>query len=257
MATKRDENQELTLREHLEELRVRLIWSVLAVAVTSVVSFAFLTKNAIEFLKAKAPEGTEFQFIEITEGWSVYLRVGLFCAVALALPFIVYQAMMFVRPALTRRETIYVYLLLPGVAVLFITGVLFAYYVFLGNALSFLVDSPFLEDLLGKPQLRIGEYISQITKILFGMGLAFETPLIIFFLAKMGIVTTGQLLRKWRYAVVIAFVVAAIITPTWDPINCSIVAGPLVALYFLGIFLSWIAGGGKKKEEGSVVLEEG
>ena len=167
--------------------------------------------------------------------------MGLYCSLALALPFIVYQAMLFVRPALTRRETIYVYLLLPGVAVLFIAGVLFAYYVFLGNALDFLLNSPFLEDLLGKPQLRIGEYISQITKILFGMGLAFETPLIIFFLAKLGIVNAKQLSRWRKFAIVGVFIVAAVITPTPDPINQLLVAIPLLLLYEIGVLLARIA----------------
>jgi sec-independent protein translocase protein TatC len=252
-----EEDKELTLREHLEELRVRLVWSALGVAITSIIAFMFLTREAIEFLKAQAPESAEFQFIEMTEGWGIFLKVGFYCSIGLALPFLVYQAVMFIRPALTRRETVYVYSLLPGVAVLFIAGVVFTYYVFLPNALQFLVASDYLGDLAGKPQLRIGDYISDVTKILFGMGLAFETPLIIFFLTKLGVVTPRGLLRQWRYAVVIAFIVAAVITPTWDPYNCTIVAAPLISLYFLGILLSWIAGGGKKKEEGSVVLEEG
>ena len=225
------------------------MWSCLGVVITTVISFAFVTRVLIDFLKEDVPADAGFIFTGMIEGWSTYLKVALYCGVALALPFLVYQAVMFVRPALTRREATYTYLSLPFVAGLFLGGVVFTYYVFLPNALEFLVASEFLGDTMGQPMLSIGQYISDVSKLLFGMGLMFETPLLIFLLSKLGVVTPGWLLRKWRYAIVLAFVAAAIITPTWDPVNCTIVAGPLVGLYFLGILLAWIGGGGNAADD--------
>lgn len=250
-----DEENELTLREHLEELRVRLVWSVIGIAITTVIAFLFVTRELVDFLKADVPADVGFIFTGMIEGWSTYLKVSLYCGIAIALPFLVYQAVMFVRPGLTKREAAYTYISLPVVAGLFVAGVTFTYILFLPNALAFLTSSEFLGDTMGEPMLTIGKYISDVTKLLFGVGLMFETPLVMLLLAKLGVVTPGGMLRKWRYAVVIAFAAAAVITPTWDPINCSIVAGPLVALYFLGILLAWIAVGGKKDED-AVALEE-
>jgi sec-independent protein translocase protein TatC len=124
-----------------------------------------------------------------------------------------------------------------GATGLFLGGVAFAYYVALPPALDFLLN---FGDDLAEPNIRVGSYIDFVTRLLFWTGVSFETPLVIMFLARFGIVRAGQLLGWWRIAIVAAFVIAAIVTPTWDPVTQSLVAGPIIALYFVGIVLAAI-----------------
>ena len=233
-----DDDKELTLREHLEEIRSRLIKCVIVVTITTAISF-FFAKHIFEILKSRAPENIVFVQIEVMELWAIYMKVALYCGIAFSLPFLVYQMVMFIHPALTRSERSFLYLTLPGIIILFASGILFTYFIFLPNALEFLIDPPFLSG-IADPQIRIGNYISVVTKLLFWMGLAFETPIIIALLSKIGVVQHQWLLKNWRFAIVGAYVIAAIITPTWDPINQTIVAIPLLFLYFLGILLAWV-----------------
>ncbi|HJX69585.1 MAG TPA: twin-arginine translocase subunit TatC [Dehalococcoidia bacterium] len=236
--TKQDKEEKLTLRGHLEELRQRLIKSVIAVVITIGISFAF-ARHIFEFLTSRA-EGVEFIYIEVAEMVGVYMKVCLYSGVVLALPFLIYQMVMFVRPALTRNERRYLYLLLPGVVLFFFAGAAFTYYVFLPPALDFLINFP-LTSGIAEPQIRIGDYISVVAKMLFVMGLVFELPLVIFFLTKIGVVTPQWLSKYRRFAYMGAFIVAAIVTPTVDPINQTVVAVPIILLYELGILLSKLA----------------
>jgi len=145
---------------------------------------------------------------------------------------------MFVSPALTRTEKRYVYVLLPSIFILFIIGALFAYYVLLPRGMNFLLT--FNTD-IAKPMIKIGDYISLVTTLIFWIGLCFEIPLIIFFLAKIGVVKTKWLTKFRKFAILLAFVVGAVITPTFDPVNQSLVAVPIIFLYELGILLSRFA----------------
>ena len=149
---------------------------------------------------------------------------------------------MFIRPALTIREKRYLYSMLPGVLLAFAGGVVFAYFVLLPPAIDFLFN--FGSD-VAKVEWRISRYITLITRLLFAIGVCFELPIALFFLAKIGVITSQQLRKFRRWAIVIAFIASAFITPTPDPINQSIVAIPLILLYELGIILAWIAGRGK------------
>jgi sec-independent protein translocase protein TatC len=141
-----------------------------------------------------------------------------------------------VAPGLRPGERRWLYGTVVGAFALFLTGVAFAYYVALPPALDFLLD--FGGGDLAEPNIRVGSYVDFVTRLLFWTGVAFETPLIVMYLARFGIVTAGQLLRWWRYAIVGAFVGAAVVTPTIDPVTQSIVAGPIIVLYFLGIILA-------------------
>jgi len=248
------DDEELTLREHLRELRRRVIYSAIAVAITCGISFYFADR-VFDVLEELAPEDTHFIFTEPVELMLIYFKISVYGGVALALPFLVYQAVMFVRPALTGREKTWLYLLLPAVAVFFAIGGTFGYY-FVPRMLEFLINFPLAED-VADPEIKISSYVSFVVRLLFGLGLAFETPLVIFFLAKIGVVTPGWLIRKWQYAVVIAFVAAAAITPTPDPINCTIVAVALIALYLVGVFLAVFAVRGAKKDEDISGMPEG
>ena len=242
-------DRELPLGGHLTELRRRLIATVLALLVTTVVAFVFY--RAIFDVLMTPAQGFEslrdgkLIFIDLTEMIGVTMKVCLLTGVALALPFILYQVVMFISPGLTGREKRYLYTLLPGVLLSFIAGAAFAYFVLLPPALHFLLT---FGSEIATPMPRIGTYINLVVTILFWLGIAFEMPLVMFFLSKIGIITPQALARQRRFALVGAFILGAMITPTFDPFNQSLVAGPIIVLYELGILLARVARLGNKPD---------
>ena len=227
----------LTLVEHLQELRYRVTVSALAVMLGLAVS-TYFGGDLIEILKEPA-EPIDTQFIDPFELFGTYFRVALLGGLVLAMPVIVYQALAFVTPGLKPDERWWLRGTVAGASGLFLGGVLFAYFFALPPALDFLLHPPFGEG-LAEPNIRISSYIDFVTRLLFWSGVSFETPIVVMYLARFRIVSAGQLLRWWRYALVAAFVIAAVVTPTWDPITQTVVAGPIIVLYFLGIGLAFI-----------------
>ncbi|MBI2912770.1 MAG: twin-arginine translocase subunit TatC [Chloroflexi bacterium] len=229
----------MTLMEHLEELRFRLMVSALGIVAGLGVS-AYFGQDLIDFLKQPAESrNPDFRltFIEPFELFVTYFRVSLLGGLIVGMPIMVYQGLRFVSPGLKPGERRWLYGTVIGATGLFLGGVAFAYYVALPPALDFLLN--FGND-LAEPQIRVSSYIDFVTRLLFWTGVTFETPLVIMFLGRFGIVRPGQLLRWWRIAIVAAFAIAAIVTPTIDPVTQSLVAGPIIALYFLGIVLAWL-----------------
>jgi sec-independent protein translocase protein TatC len=229
----------LTLIDHLRELRYRVMMSALGVVIGLAISAVF-ADDFIRFLEepAKAKrEGFQLQFIEPFENFVTYFRVSLLGGLILGMPMILYHTLRFVGPGLHGSERRWLYGTVVGASALFLMGVAFAYYVALPPALDFLLN--FNED-LAQPNIRIGSYIDFVTRLLFWTGVSFETPLVVMYLARFGIVRARQLLAWWRFAFVGAFVIAAIVTPTIDPVTQSLVAGPIIVLYFLGIGLAVI-----------------
>jgi sec-independent protein translocase protein TatC len=178
------------------------------------------------------------QALKPTEVLGNYMKVALICGVTLAMPFIVYQIGRFVMPGLTKEERRYLFVLVPGATLCFVGGVAFAYFVMLPAAIPFLLG--FLSDII-EQQWAIGEYLSFVTSLLFWIGVAFELPLFVYFLAKLGIIDSDTLVKNAKYAILIIAVVAAVITPTVDPLNMMLVMGPLIVLYGVGILLAKIA----------------
>jgi len=208
--------------------------------VAGLVVSAFFGGRLIEFLKEPAESRSPdfaLQFIEPFELFATYFRVALLGGLIFGMPVIVYQGLRFVAPGLRPSERRWLYSTVAGAFVLFLGGVAFAYYIALPPALDFLLN--FGND-LAEPNIRVGSYIDFVTRLLFWTGVSFQTPLVVMFLARFGIVTARQLLRWWRLAIVAAFVVAAVVTPTIDPVTQSVVAGPIIVLYFLGIALAWL-----------------
>jgi sec-independent protein translocase protein TatC len=229
----------MTILEHLAELRYRLIVSGAALVVTTCASFAF-AKQILEFLKEPAEDRSStfvLIFTEPMEGLVAYFRVALLAGLVGAMPIIIFELLMFVTPALTRQEKRWVYAIVLGASLAFAAGVAFAYYVALPPALGFLLNFP--ED-VAKPQIKIGSYVDFVTRLLFWTGVVFETPLLIMGLARFRVVNARQLLRLWRYAIIGAFVVSAVVTPSIDPVTQSLVAGPIIVLYVVGILLAWL-----------------
>jgi sec-independent protein translocase protein TatC len=226
-------SEKLTVLSHLYELRDRLIKSVIAIAVGAVIAFIFA--DWLFYILTLPAGGVELIYIEMTEMLGTYMRVSLVAGIALAMPYLVYHVIMFVSPALTPREKKYVYLVLPWIGLMFIGGVVFGYFVLIPPALKFLLT---FGANIATPQIKVGNYIAVVTRLLLSIGLVFELPVVTTFLARIGVVKSKWLADKRRPAIIIAFVVAAMITPTFDPINQSLVAVPLIVLYELSIWLA-------------------
>jgi sec-independent protein translocase protein TatC len=235
-----EEGKVLTILEHLQELRYRLIVSAVALLIGVMVSFWPLAGWFIEFMQRPAEgriEDFELVFTEPLEFWSTYFRVALLLGIAIAMPVLVYQALAFVGPGLTKQERRWVYPIVLGASASFLAGCAFAYYIELPPALNFLIGTSGTVEGV-RPLIRVRSYIDFVTRLILVTGLVFELPLFVMGLAKLGVVTSRKLLGWWRYAIVLAFVAAAIVTPSIDPLTQSLVAGPIIVLYFLGIVLA-------------------
>lgn len=211
-----------------------MFYCILGLIVTTGISFWFAPR-IFEFFKSMSP-GVQFIYTEVTELWGTYFTVSLYSGVALAMPFLLYQMFMFVAPALTPKEKRYGFILLLGTLLFFASGIAFGYFVLLPRTMNFLINPPFATN-IAQPYIRIGNYVSVATKLLLAIGIAFETPLIVLFLGAVRVVSAKQLSSFRRWAVLLAFVIAAVLTPTVDPINQTLVAGPIIVLYELGILL--------------------
>ena len=233
---------------HLEELRKRFVAIAIAVGVGFAISYAFaerLFNLLILPLKAVMPEGDQLIFTNLPEMFFTYLKVALLSGVMLMAPFIFYQLWMFIAPGLYRREKKYVIPFVVASTILFVGGALFGYFVVFPFGFKFFIG--FSNEYV-KALPSVKQYFSFAIKLLFAFGIVFELPVVIFFLTKMGIVTPELLSRKRKYAILLTFVLAAILTPP-DVITQCMMAGPLIILYEIGILVSRIARNRKKARE--------
>jgi sec-independent protein translocase protein TatC len=227
------DNKKSTILGHLSELRGRLIKCVIAVVITTAVSFIF-ARQIFHILILPA-SGINLIYVEMTEMIGTYMKVCLVGGIILAMPYLVYHFLMFVSPALTFKEKKYVFWAAPWIGLMFLAGVIFGYFVLIPPAMKFLIT--FGSD-IATPQIKIGNYISVVTRLLLAIGLIFELPVVTTFLARFGIISPKWLGQKRKVAIILAFILAAIITPTIDPINQSLVAVPLIVLYEMSIWLA-------------------
>jgi sec-independent protein translocase protein TatC len=220
---------------HLEELRRRIIVCLIAVAAGVIISFAFADQLFAVLIKPAG--GVSLIFVEVTEMLSTYMQVCLIGGIIISMPVLVYELIAFVTPALTAQEKKYVWIILPFIIFMFVGGVLFGYFVLIPPAMNFLLS---FGANIATPQIRIGNYISLVSRLLLAIGLVFEMPVVTTFLARLGILSWRWLANQWKWAVILAFVLGALITPTLDPVNQTLVAAPLIVLYLLSILLAWI-----------------
>lgn len=228
-----------TLGVHLTELRRRLTWSAVVVFIGTVVSFIF-HQQILQVLMAPAGNFTELPqnkpvYTELTEFIGIAMKASLFVGIFGSLPFLLWQMVMFAAPGLNSTEKRYLYSLMPITILVFLAGSAFGYFMLFPPAVRFLLT--FGSD-VATPMIRIGNYINLMLSLLFWMGIVFELPIILFFLSRIGVVTPKFLARNRRWAIVISFILGAIITPTLDPINQAFVAGPIIVLYEVGVQLS-------------------
>jgi sec-independent protein translocase protein TatC len=232
-----ERDKELSLVQHLGELRDRVMVAAIAVVATSAISFMFTT-NILQILLIPSGE-TSLIALNPTENFTTYMRVALFSGITLSMPVILYELYAYIDPALHPNERRFALTLGPFVLLLFLGGMLFCYFGLLPNALKFLINfgAPVIRN-----ELRAADYLSFVTTFILGMGLVFEVPVIIFALIRLGIVSRAWLAKQRRYVFLLSFVAGAIITPTPDPFNQLLVAIPMYLLYELGMLLGRLVG---------------
>ncbi len=228
--------------EHLEELRRRIIYSLIAVGVAFFFCWGYAERiyevMQRPIMQALPRNGLSEKLVYLnpTEPFNLYLKIGFMAALFVASPFVLYQVWMFISPGLYRNEKRYILPFMFSTVALFLSGGYFGYKLVYPQALEFLIS-------YGKqfqPMITIGEYTDLFLTIIIGMGVIFEMPILVFFLALMGIVNAGWMWRNLRYAILGIFIIAAILTPTTDILNMCIFAAPMVALYVLSIAVAWL-----------------
>ncbi|MBN1119863.1 MAG: twin-arginine translocase subunit TatC [Anaerolineae bacterium] len=228
---------------HLHELRGRIVKIFISVVVGTVIA-ALITNQLIVLLTNPIGGMNKLIAISVTESFGVFFRVSLVAGLILASPFIIAQIWIFIGTGLYENERRAFYLYVPFAALLFILGVAFAYFVMLPVAI------PFLVGFMGfRATPTLDNYIKFVTTALLAVGASFELPMVIYILARTGIVDSRMLIKGWRYAIVGIAVLAAVVTPTPDPVNMGIVAAPLFGLYLLSIVLAFFAQRRRKKQE--------
>jgi sec-independent protein translocase protein TatC len=226
------------LLKHLDELRKRIFKAFLALILATGISFAF-SQQIIEYLASPIGGTENLVSIELTENIAIFMKVSLLGGFVLAMPVLVYQILAFILPGLHRNERIWLLAMVPFATLLFAGGVAFTWFVMLPVAI------PFLISFMGiATQVRPENYFGFVTRIMFWIGICFEMPLIIMFMAKLKFVTAKQLISGWRHAIVVIAIVAAAVTPTVDPVNMGLVMAPLMGLYVISIVLAAIVGRG-------------
>ena len=241
-----DEDSKMSLTEHLVELRKRLTNVLTAVGIGFLACYSFkdylfavITKPLTEAL----PKSSYLIYTGLTQAFFTYMKIAIFSSLVLTSPFIFYQVWKFIAPALLPREKKYVVPFVLSSTLLFAGGVLFGYFVVLPPAFRFFVS--FNNEFL-RAMLSFNEYLSLFIKFLLGFGLSFQLPVLVFFLAKLGIVTDRMLSQYRKYAILLMFVAAAILTPSPDAFSQILMAIPLLFLYEVSIFVAKFAAGKKE-----------
>jgi sec-independent protein translocase protein TatC len=243
VAGESDEHElaKMSFLEHLEELRKRLIVSVIAIFVAFLACwnfadriFAIIQEPLTKFL----PNGDKLAYTKLTDPFFLYMKVAFFAGLFVASPVILLQLWLFIAPGLYKSERRYAAPFIIFASLFFIAGGYFGYRVLLPGTCGFFVQT----GKQFKQMITINEYFSFASTIVLASGLVFETPILIFFLARLGIVTPAFLLQKFKFAIVLAFIIAAVVTPTPDMVTQSALALPMIALYALGIAIAYVFG---------------
>jgi sec-independent protein translocase protein TatC len=234
--TQRAELPGMSLMEHLDELRRRIIHSAIYLALGFALAWGFHTRF-VNFIQAPLTKiGKSLVFTHPMDALNLYLQASFVGGAIVASPFILFQVWLFIAPGLYQREKRFVVPFMLSTIGLFLTGALFGYYYVLPGALKILIID------MGKnftPMVTIEEYTSFFLSIILGLGISFEMPVIIFFLAMFGIVSPRFLWKNFQYAILVVFVIAAIICPSPDPWTMCIYAVPMLTLYVIGIGVAW------------------
>jgi len=244
----------MPLLAHLEELRKRIIFSVLGVLVGFLLCWSFADRifglMQQPIIGALRPHGIAggLVYLNPTEPFNLYLYVALVGGLFAASPFVFYQLWLFIAPGLYREEKRYVLPFLLSTVSLFTAGGLFGYKMVYPASLDFLIGY----GQRFQPMITVGEYTRLFVTIIVGLGLIFEMPIVVFFLALMRLITARWMWRNLRYSILVIFIIAAIVTPTADILNMCLFAAPMVALYAISIAVAWIVNSVRQRAAGAV-----
>jgi sec-independent protein translocase protein TatC len=234
------EGGKMSFLEHLDELRTRLIHSVIAIGVCCVISFIFLDR-VFDFvtrpMRNMLPAGGNLVQTEPAEFFMLYLKVGVLVGLLIATPFVIWQLWLFIAPGLYANEKRFAIPFVLFGTVFFATGAAFSHYVAFPWTWNFFVH--FKPDYV-QMMLRLGPAFSLYVKMLLGFAVIFQMPTIVFFLARMGMVSARFLIRHFKYAVLIIFILGAVLSPGGDVVSQALMAGPMLVLYCLSIFIAWL-----------------
>lgn len=234
----------MTFLEHLEDLRKRLFLSFVSIFVAILPAYVF-SKDIYRFLSRPVTRflAEPMSFLRLTDPFMLYIKVSFITALFAVSPFIFYQLWKFVAPGLYQKEKKYVVPFVLFTSVFFLGGAAFAYYIAYPFACRFFLQmgSDF------KAVITVDQFFSLTIKMLVGIGLVFEMPTLIFFLSRMGLITSRWMVKNFKYAVLAIFIIAAVITPSPDLVNQLIIAGPMLVLYGLGILVALLFGRERKE----------
>ncbi|MFL6234354.1 MAG: twin-arginine translocase subunit TatC [Thermoanaerobaculia bacterium] len=249
-ARQQEDLARMSLMDHLEELRKRIVWSILAIAVAFIPCWAYY-RQIYQFLVAplkrmpNLPPNFKLAYLGLTDPFILYFKMAALAAVFLAAPFLLYQLWAFIAPGLYNRERKLAAPFIFFTTLFFLSGGAFGYYVAFPAGARFLLGIGI--DL--NPVITVDKYFGFLMTVILGLGLMFELPILILLLSLIGVITPRFLLRFWRHAVVIIFILSAIITPTPDYVNLCIFALPAIGLYFLGVGAAFFAVRFRKQRE--------
>lgn len=245
--------------EHLEELRRRIIYCIIAVVIGFFACWGYaenivgwMEKPIFEALKRNGMSQT-LVYLNPTDPFNLYLKIGFLAGIFVTCPFVLYQVWMFISPGLYRNEKRYVLPFMFSTIALFVSGGYFGYKLVYPAALEFLIG-------YGKqfqPMITIHEYTDLFLTVILGLGVVFELPILVFFLALMGVVSAGWMWRNVRYSILVIFIIAAIMTPTTDILNMCIFAAPMVALYLMSIGIAWLVHPKQRKARAAKAARKG
>jgi sec-independent protein translocase protein TatC len=232
----------MSFLEHLDELRKRIINAAIAVLVGILISFTFINR-IYSFLMGPTmralPPGSRLIYTEPGEAFSLYIMLSMIVGVVLASPFIMYQVWMFVAPGLYQNEKRLAIPFVLFTTLGFLGGAVFNHYIMFPWMMAFFASFN-TQDLVFMPKL--DSVFSLYTKFLIAMAVVFQMPTLVFFLAKMKLITARFLVKQFKYAILVIFIISAVITPTGDPMTQTVFAMPMIALYVIGIAIAWVVG---------------
>ena len=231
----------MSFLDHLEELRKRLLVSFIAVGVGFFLCWAFAERIFAKLQEPLAqflPPGDKLAYTRLTAPFFLYMKVAFFAGLFVAAPVVLYQLWLFIAPGLYKKERRLAAPFIIFGTLFFLLGGYFGYRFLLPATCSFFVET----GKEFKQMVTVDDYFSFASVIILACGLVFETPILIFFLARMGIVTPAFLLQKFKYAVVLSFVVAAVVTPTPDMVTQAALAVPMILLYLIGVGVAFLFG---------------
>jgi sec-independent protein translocase protein TatC len=240
--TSDDYGPRMGLLDHLNELRKRLVWVAIALMICTVIGFVF-AESILDYLLIPYAQATNtigettLQTLRPTEGLETYFKVSLLFGAILAMPVILVQFWLFISPGLKPEEKRYIYIFVPSSLALFLLGMAFAWFVLSPAAIFFLAN--FMPQIF-TTDWTSQEYISFVLRFIFWMGVSFQLPIIVYFVSRVGLITAKTLVDQWRIAIVVIAVVAAVITPSIDPVTMLLTMAPLIVLYILSIALARI-----------------